>query len=168
VALLPVGMSGERPVSVRSILRWAVVTAFEAAWAPLLVVAVHAVAIVGWNAYGRFPALDVPMHFAGGMAIAYFFHRAARNAARFGLIGPFGTAGHLLRVGAATLAAAVAWEVAEFALDRTFGTHTQPGPVDTLGDLLLGALGGVTCLAGVVANRRRRGVGPVDTSSFRD
>ena len=35
MALLPVGMSGERPVGVRSLLRWAVVTAFEAAWAQM-------------------------------------------------------------------------------------------------------------------------------------
>lgn len=150
-------------------LRWAVVTAFEAAWAPLLVVVVHGVAIVGWNAYGRFPALDGPMHFAGGVAIAYFFHRAERNAVRFGLIRPSDRLGHLLRVGAATIAAAVAWEIAEFVLDRTLGTHTQPGTADTLGDLLLGMLGGAACLAVVVlAARRTCGIESRSGAFFRE
>lgn len=48
---------------------WVVKTARDAAWAPSLVFLIHAVASLGFRAYQRWPALDIPMHFLGGVVI---------------------------------------------------------------------------------------------------
>jgi len=43
------------------------------AWAPVLVFGLHVFISPALNAYLLFPPLDIPMHFFGGVAIAYFF-----------------------------------------------------------------------------------------------
>jgi hypothetical protein len=41
-------------------------------WAPLLVFGIHVVLSRVLNAYVIFPPTDVPMHFCGGLAMAFF------------------------------------------------------------------------------------------------
>ena len=106
----------------------------------------HVIASRGFDAYDRFPPLDIPMHFLGGVVIAYFFHRASLAASSHGIIGPFHRVTHTLLVFALTCTATVFWEFAEFLADRFFGAHAQLGLDDTLGDMLLGICGGITLL----------------------
>lgn len=106
----------------------------------------HVIASHGFNAYVHLPPLDIPMHFLGGVVIAYFFHRASLTASSHGIIGPFHRITHTVLVFALTCTATVFWEFAEFLSDYFFGTHAQLGLDDTLGDMLLGIFGGVTLL----------------------
>lgn len=118
--------------------------ALRAAWAPGAVFLLHVFVSRVLNAYALFPPLDIPMHFFGGVAIAYFCAACLGAlpdeavAARFRIV-LFGAATF-----ASTCTAAVFWEFAEFLSDRYFGTHAQGGLEDTLLDLALGAGGGLT------------------------
>lgn len=135
-----------------------VATAREGAWAPLLVFGLHIVAsrVYGW--YGPYPDLDIPMHFAGGVAIAWFIHRALVNAARAGWLAPFHAVTHVLLVLALVGSSTVLWEFAEYVSDRYFGTHAQGGLQDTLLDMALGCLGGIALLSGLWWRARSRAV----------
>jgi polyferredoxin len=106
----------------------------------------HVIASRGFNAYVHFPPLDIPMHFLGGVVIAYFFHRASLAATSHGIIGPFHRVTHTVLVFALTCMATVFWEFAEFLSDHFFGTHAQLGLDDTLFDMLLGISGGIALL----------------------
>ena len=114
----------------------------------------HVIASRGFHAYEQFPRLDIPMHFFGGLVIAYFFHRASIAASSHGIIGSFHRVTHSVLVFGLTCAAAVFWEFAEFITDRYFGTRAQLGLDDTLGDMLLGVCGGVTFIIISVAAKR--------------
>ncbi len=133
-------------------LTWAITSLRLAAWAPVLVFAIHLVAILGFDIYNQFPEFDIPMHFAGGVAIAYFFGVCYREAAHLGLLGqPSGAVFPPMVLGLTSLAAVV-WEFAEFVAEHQFGLRTQPGLADTLLDLLMGLLG---CLVLIAWMRRR-------------
>jgi len=125
---------------------WIVMTTRDAAWAPSLVFLIHAVASLGFRAYQRWPALDIPMHFLGGVVISYFYHRASINASAVGLLGPFHLVTHLVLVFALVATTTVFWEFAEFISDSVFGTHAQVDLGDTLLDMLLGIVGGMVFL----------------------
>lgn len=109
-------------------------------WKPALipggVFLLHVVLSLGFGIYERWPRWDVPMHVAGGVAIAYFLARALRVV--FGEIeaGP-----SAVMVFCAATTTAVLWEFAEFLTDRYLGTKAQGGLPDTLKDLLLGMAG---------------------------
>ena len=107
-------------------------------WAPLAVLA------------ASFPVAAMPfaevvypvLHLLGGMALAYFFRRAVRLV--HGAWPPL-----LSSVVAFSLACtgALAWEIAEFAIDFLFGTTLQEGLLDTMTDLILAAAGAAAWLA---------------------
>lgn len=133
-------------------LAWAITSLRRAAWAPLLVFAIHVVGLWGFDIYSRFPEFDIPMHFAGGFVIAYFFGVCYREASHRSLLGqPSAVVFPPMILGLTSLVAVV-WEFAEFIADHQFGVHTQPSLADTLLDLLMGLLGGVVW---IVWNRRR-------------
>jgi hypothetical protein len=125
---------------------WAARTLREAAWAPLAVFGVHILLINVFNAYVAFHGIDIPMHFVGGMVIAFFFHRASINASLCGLIGPFHRVTHAVLVFTGTCTTAVFWEFWEFINDHYFGGHSQAGLLDTMGDMSIGIVGGTTFL----------------------
>ena len=128
-------------------LAWAIASLRRAAWAPVLVFTIHVVAILSLDIYSRFPEFDIPMHFVGGVAIAYFFGQCYCMAARFELLGqPSAVVFPPMILGLTSLAAVV-WEFAEFVADRQLGMHTQPNLADTLLDVLMGLLGGGAWIA---------------------
>lgn len=127
-------------------LPWLHTTLRRAAWAPILVFGLHAVSSA-LGLYGVWPPLDIPMHFLGGMAITYFFGRAYRTAEELDLLGRPAVVLGLVTVLALTCSSTVFWEFAEFLSDRYAGTHAQKGLADTLGDMLVGILGGLALLA---------------------
>jgi hypothetical protein len=141
------------------ILPWITLTLRRAAWAPLLVLGLHLFAALALGLYRIWPPTDIPMHFLGGIAIAFFFAHAYRAAEELDLLGrPAAVLGEVT-VFALVGSATVFWEFAEFLFDRYVGTHLQDGVDDTLGDMLMGLLGGLAFLAGrrfFAARRRAR------------
>lgn len=123
-------------------LAWAIDSLRRAAWAPVLVFVFHIMAIIGFNIYSRFPEFDIPMHFVGGVAIAYFFGGCYQAAAKRELLGQPAAVMFPPMILGLTCLAAVVWEFAEFLVEQWFGIRTQPSLADTLLDLLMGLLGG--------------------------
>jgi len=98
------------------------------------------------NAYLYYPRIDIPMHFFGGMSIAYAY---------LGLMGDLEQKKHFtadpwlknLFIVSLVAFTAVAWEWYEFILSIGLDIITQPSEADTMKDLLVGTLGGlVWCL----------------------
>jgi hypothetical protein len=112
-----------------------------AGWAPIAVFGIHVLFARVFAAYRAWPDLDIPVHFAGGAAIAFFFARAIREAARIGILRVRADVAAVCAL-SLTCTAAVFWEFAEYVSDHNFGTHAQGGLEDTLSDLLMGFLGG--------------------------
>ena|SRR5689334_22032254 len=112
----------------------------EALWAP---VAVALVAFV----LGRVPAIDPwwLVHVVGGAAVAFSYLRlAALAGGRYGLAH----AGvRYLVAFALACSTALAWELAEFAVDETTGSDLQEGLMDTMSDLMLSVCGAAAYLA---------------------
>jgi hypothetical protein len=135
----------------------------DAAWAPIVVFATHVVCGRFFDVYSHWPEFDVPMHIAGGAAIAFFLARVVAHAQYQGFVGPLHPAARFVGVFGLTAAAALHWEFAEFLSDRFAGTHAQGGLEDTLGDLLNGLAGGATWLAVAwLVSRTRRPVSDAD------
>ena len=107
--------------------------------------------------YVAYPPTDVAMHFLGGIAIAYFLWRAAVLASQAGPLGSIGRTGLGVMVFGLTCAAAVFWEFAEYLSDRCLGTKAQLGLEDTLGDMLVGIMGGLGFLLRRFAARSDQG-----------
>ena len=124
------------------LIRWAVTTLRRGAWAPVLVFSIHVIGAAVFHVYRRIPDFDVPMHFFGGVAIAYFFGAAYRAGLESKLLGEPSRVVFPLVVIGWTCLAAVIWEFSEFISDATWKTHTQPSLDDTMLDLLMGLLGG--------------------------
>ena len=116
-------------------------------WLPMLVLLIHSVGVRCFDAYDRWPAFDLPMHFGGGIAIAFFFLRSADVFTARRLISPLDSAVLAVLVFALTAAAAVHWEFMEWFVDARFGAGMQMGLNDTLVDMLLGVVGGLLLLA---------------------
>lgn len=115
----------------------------QAGWVLAAVFGFHAVISLS-GAYHRYPALDIPMHIAGGAAIAFFFDRCFIRLVRSEVSLQIVNIARNLVVFALTVTAATFWEFGEFLFDRAFGTHTQAGLEDTLLDMRLGIIGGAS------------------------
>ena len=104
----------------------------RAAWAPLTVLTVSLVAAGQFDLYRRVQWLDIPMHFVGGIALAYFFRAFGfRRRICFAL----------------AVAGAVAWEWSEALADAWLGAQLTHGTADLLRDLLFSALGAACYVA---------------------
>src|SRR3990172_4361687 len=81
------------------------------------------------------------MHFAGGLAVAYFISRGLQAGRTLWGRPAAGARAEAAIVLLLTLAVALLWELAEFSSDSLFGTQEQLGMDDTVRDLLAGMLG---------------------------
>ncbi|MBC8451495.1 MAG: hypothetical protein H8D72_02170 [Planctomycetes bacterium] len=113
----------------------------QVAWFPILVFTVHMLASQVFHAYKAWPPLDIPMHFIGGFAIAYFSWGMLEVFEAERLLGPSTGVLRLLLIFTLTCTAAVFWEFSEFAVDRLFDIGAQRGLFDTLKDMALGITG---------------------------
>lgn len=100
---------------------WLLRTLRRAAWAPILVFGIHVLTARVLGLYRPAEELDL---FGRPSLIVY-----------------------VVTVLALTCSTTVFWEFAEFLTDRFFGTHMQNGLEDTLGDMLVGLLGGLAFVA---------------------
>lgn len=118
----------------------------RAAWPPVLVFTVHAIASRAMHAYARWPLLDVPMHLLGGVAIAFFFERALAVLREARELGPADPRLEPVLLMALVGTSTVLWEFSEFFADRLLGTRAQLGLEDTLADMAIGLAGGALYL----------------------
>lgn len=126
----------------------------KAAWAPSSVLVFYAVAAKGCDAYIRWPNLDIPTHFFGGAAIAYFFAVAIEHGEPL-----FGSVPRGVRLALAlglTAIAAIGWELMEFLSDQWLGSRMNLGVTDTLSDLFFGVSGGFVTIVVLARGGRRR------------
>ena len=112
-------------------------------WAPLLVFATHVFIDRVLNAYELWPPIDIPMHFSGGLAIAFFISRCFQTLPREAVQRSRLVVLDLLLVGSLTATAAVFWEFAEFSLDQVFGTNVQVSLANTMKDMAMGISGAI-------------------------
>ena len=123
----------------QNLLNWVLTTLREAAWAPLGVYVVYRVA-KSFGAYLVYPPLDIPTHFLGGAAIAYFFRSAIANSQK--LVGAIPNPVQVLLALTCTGTTTILWEFLEYFSDHFFHTNMILGLEDTLKDMFLGLLGG--------------------------
>jgi len=123
----------------KKLLNWALITLREAGWAPLSLYIVYRVA-KSFGAYLAYPPLDIPTHFLGGVAIAYFYRSAIANAQK--LVGSIPEPIQIIFAITCTGTTTVLWEFLEYISDTFFHTNMILGLEDTLKDMLLGLLGG--------------------------
>lgn len=119
-------------------INWIVATLREAAWAPLGVFGFYLIGLV-FGLFERFPPLDIPTHFMGGVSITYFFRSAIRNSQA--IVGSFPRFIQVLFGFTCTGTIIIFWEFYENAFDFLFGTTMVRGMTDTVVDMFVGLLG---------------------------
>lgn len=122
-------------------------------WLPGLVFVMHVIAAKIFDAYVLFPALDIPMHFIGGVAICYFFWQSTKVEHADQFLGIHTKFSLFILLIASTATATVLWEFLEWISDTYFGGDAQVSITDTMGDMFLGLLGGA-CVAFYAAKRQ--------------
>jgi hypothetical protein len=126
------------PMTRKNVTGWILLTLREAAWAPLTVIGLYLMGLV-FGIYDRYPPMDIPTHFLGGIAITYFYRVAIRNSqALFGGI-PFPI--QVMFAFTATGTTIILWEFYENILDFLFQAHNVLGLADTIKDMFMGLLG---------------------------
>ena len=113
-------------------------------WAPLTVFIAHEILSHVFNAYEAWPQLDIPFHFGGGLAMAFFISRCFQGLPREQMNRSRTVLLELILVGSLTATAAVFWEFGEFGADQLFGTNIQVSLANTMQDVALGLAGAVS------------------------
>ncbi len=110
---------------------------------PTLLLALHAMLSLGFNAYEKLPAIDIPMHFAGGIVITFSGAALLAVAIEHGLVIRMHAYLAAFALFSFATTAAVIWEFAEFLVNRYTDLIVHGTLEDTLGDLLMGMLGAI-------------------------
>lgn len=122
----------------KQLFTWGIDTLREAAWAPLTVLGMYALGLT-FHIFKLFPSLDMPVHFLGGVVIAYFYRVALRHSQK--LMGEIPSPIQVICAFTSAGTTAVLWEFYENVMDIFAGTHMVRGVTDTVIDLLMGLLG---------------------------
>lgn len=131
-------------MSLKSISKIVLVLFARAAWAPILIFILHGLFSGIIPVYKNYPWSDMPMHYFGGMSIAYAYSTifaALPEGLMTREVRPYAEA---ILVISLTTTTAVIWEFGEYTSDAVFGTHALDVVHDTLQDLALGMAGAVT------------------------
>lgn len=118
---------------------WATVQRYG--WMPFAVFVSHEICAHVFNAYERWPSVDIPLHFFGGFAIAFFTGGLLKVFTKHKLIHEPERLIKILVVFSVACTTAVFWEFAEWSLDRLTSMTCQVSLDDTMLDLFMGALG---------------------------
>ena len=121
---------------------WVEVCIRKYGWVPFLFFSLHLAVSKGLDAYLHFPWLDIPMHFFGGVAIAFFYWKSLLHPQASKVLGELSSFGRQIFAVAAVGATTAVWEFAEWTTDWIGITHAQVSLDDTILDMLLGLLGG--------------------------
>jgi hypothetical protein len=111
---------------------------------PAIVLIVHMIAWKIFKVYAIYPNLDIPMHYIGGVSIAYSASRTLAYLEDEKLISRLNRTILLITIFSLTGTVTVFWELAEFLGDRFFDLHVQPSLANTMQDQFMGILGGGT------------------------
>ncbi len=111
-------------------------------WLPVMVFLVHLILSFGFDAYDRVDQIDVPMHFMGGVAIAYWVSQMLLYSRREHLLRLSGRFVMVLAVIGSVGTATVLWEFAEFAADFLYRLGAQRSIGNVMKDQFMGLLGG--------------------------
>ena len=111
-------------------------------WFPVGVFVGHLFLKFVVHIYWFWPRADMPLHFLGGMSIAYFVSGGWRFLSRQGAEPRQTALLELVLIVSLTATAAVFWEFGEFAGDQLFGFNLQVNLLNTMQDLILGMAGG--------------------------
>jgi hypothetical protein len=130
------------PLTTTILLNW-IRSLGKASVGPLLVSAIHILALHVFSTYYYLPNFDVPMHFIGGLSVAYFFDRALISTSLLGIIEPYHVIRHELLVFCGTCTVAVTWEYSEILKYVSYWIQEPTGLEDSLDDLFFGAAGGI-------------------------
>lgn len=112
-------------------------------WAPLLVLGIHLFLSQVVHAYAIWPPTDIPVHFCGGIAIAFFVSRAFQLLPRETTQRGRAAILEILLIISLTATTAVFWEFAEFIRDHLWGSNIQVSLVNTMQDLAVGISGAI-------------------------
>lgn len=108
---------------------------------PAIVFLVHLVGYEVFDVYTVHPVFDIPMHFFGGMSIAYLWHGVYGIMKNKWNIDQIAIPTHGMFVFLLSFVSTVLWECYEFVSDTYGGTRLQEGMPDTLLDIFIGILG---------------------------
>ncbi len=122
----------------KQVTDWILITLRESAWAPLTVIGFYLLGLV-FGIYDRYPPMDIPTHFFGGVAITYFFRSAIRNSQA--LFGEIPCPIQVMFAFTCTGTVIIFWEFYENILDFLFNAHNVLGLADTIKDMAVGLLG---------------------------
>src|SRR5215216_5298806 len=125
-------------ITIKTVTDWILVTLCESAWAPLSVFGLYLVGLA-LHYFDRYPLLDIPTHFLGGVSITYLYRSAIRNSQK--LLGEIPFLVQMLFSFTCTGTTIILWEFYENILDYFLHTHMILGLPDTLKDMFLGLLG---------------------------
>jgi len=131
-------------MNARPMMKPVVALVRRAGWAPMLIFLLHVFISRVLNGYILYPPLDIPMHFFGGVAMAYFLSSCFAAIPESALSQDLRPFAEFIFVVSLTATASVFWEFAEFTSDSLFRTQAQLGLEDTLLDMALGVAGGVS------------------------
>ncbi len=115
-------------------------------WPPIVVFLIHRVVLSGLNLYAAYPWIDMPMHFLGGLSIAYTVSSGLTYLQEKKILSPLDNFIYLLVTLTSTVTAAVLWEFLEFMTDQLYGTNIQISLANTMQDLFFGLMGAVTLI----------------------
>ena len=115
-------------------------------WFPLLVFISHLFVSRILHLYEIWPSTDVPMHFLGGVSIAFFVSRSFQLLPRKEVDRSRVLLQELLLVGSITATTTVFWEFAEFIFDQAFLTNIQVSLANTMKDMAMGILGAISLI----------------------
>ncbi len=116
-------------------------------WAPLTVFIIHGFLSQVIHLYDLWPPTDIPVHFSGGVAIAFFISRCFQLLPRESVKRSRVVLLELLLIGSLTATAAVFWEFAEFLIDQWLGTNVQISLANAMKDMAMGILGSIFLIA---------------------
>ena len=122
----------------KPLLDWLMATLRESAWAPLSIFGFYLIGFT-FHLFGRFPNLDIPVHFMGGVVITFFYRSAIRNSQK--IIGDIPPIIQILFAFTCTGTTTILWEFYENLRDHFFGTYMVRGLQDTIMDLFTGLMG---------------------------
>jgi hypothetical protein len=131
-------MSAIEPTDKGPLNSWIFTTLRAAAWAPLSVFLFYLLAH-RLQLFKRFPPLDIPIHFLGGVAITYFCRVAIRESQK--LVGEIPFPIQVIFAFTCAGTTMIFWELYEYVYDFFFGTHMVRGVTDTTVDFFVGLLG---------------------------
>lgn len=132
---------------------WILQTLRRAAWAPLAVLLFYTVGTMGFHWYIIYPDLDMPTHFAGGIAMTYFYITAINYSKP--LVGAIPNIIQLILAFTLTAFTAVMWEFLEKLVELWFGSKLNLSANDTLSDLFMGIMGALFTVLVVWYYRKR-------------